>query len=418
VIHLSPEQDGCEMGRRRTEKIGLPEGVHRVRAKGRVYYYWRPGRGTDRAGEAKKIHGDPFAPVGSPDNERFWRELNATLAQTTVYPTGCLKLLIDQYRADDAFTSLADPTRKVYSIHLDRFAKPETWGQLPARQLTPPAVKVARDALRSTPRMANQMLSVGRTLYAWAIPLGLVATNPFAHVGQFDTPETGHIPWPDWAVEAVLQRSPEDLQRMVRLGIVTCQRESDLVRIGPLHREALRGHGSGVWCRPRKTRRRRRSVFIPLAITDALELDLWAQTPIRFENSRWKLPIKRHRSDLYLYSPRGVPYTPTSLRARWHRWLGKTEAGIELSKRWRIWITQQVTRYEWDIDAASVKGPTIHGLRGTGVLARWAEGFDVNQIANDVGMSRQTVEYYMRFKDQMGIAAEGRSRLKLVTKRG
>jgi hypothetical protein len=44
--------------------------------------------------------------------------------------------------------------------------------------------------------------------------------------------------------------------------------------------------------------------------------------------------------------------------------------------------------------------------------------FDANQIVNDVGMSRQTVEYYMRFKDQMGIAADGRSRLKLVSKRG
>jgi predicted transcriptional regulator len=50
-------------------------------------------------------------------------------------------------------------------------------------------------------------------------------------------------------------------------------------------------------------------------------------------------------------------------------------------------------------------------------IARRGKGFDVNQIANDVGMSRQTVGYYMRFKDQMGIAAEGRSRLKLVAKR-
>jgi hypothetical protein len=406
------------MGRRRTEKIGPPEGVHRVRSKGRAYYYWHPGRGTGRAGERIKIHGDPFAAVGSADNERFWRELNATLSQTTVYPTGCLKRLVDQYRADDSFTSLAEHTRKVYGLHLDRFAKPEAWGLLPAKQLTPPAVKAARDALKTTPGMANQMLSVGRTLYAWAIPLGLVTLNPFEHVGQLDTPETGHVPWPAWVVDAALEGAPEDLRRMVRLGIMTCQRESDLVRIGPLHRESLRGRGSGVWCRARKTRRRRRSVFIPLATADALELDRWAQAPIRFENSRWKEPIERYRNDLYLYSPRGTPYTPTSLRARWHRWLGKTGTGIELCKRWRLWIAQQVARYEWEIDADNVKEPTIHGLRGAGVLARWAEGFDVNQIANDIGMSRQTVEYYMRFKDQMGLAADGRSRLKLVSKRG
>lgn len=56
------------------------------------------------------------------------------------------------------------------------------------------------------------------------------------------------------------------------------------------------------------------------------------------------------------------------------------------------------------------------GLGGTAVLTRWAEGYDVDQIANDIGMSRQMVDHYMRFKDQMGAAADGRGRLKLVTR--
>ena len=29
----------------------LPKGVERVRARGRTYYYWNPGRGTDRESE-------------------------------------------------------------------------------------------------------------------------------------------------------------------------------------------------------------------------------------------------------------------------------------------------------------------------------------------------------------------------------
>ena len=33
-----------------------------------------------------------------------------------------------------------------------------------------------------------------------------------------------------------------------------------------------------------------------------------------------------------------------------------------------------------------------------------AAGHDVDQIANDIGMSRQMVERYMRFRDQMEIA--------------
>jgi len=58
--------------------------------------------------------------------------------------------------------------------------------------------------------------------------------------------------------------------------------------------------------------------------------------------------------------------------------------------------------------------PTIHGLRGTGILARSEQGYEVDQIANDIGMSRQNVEHYMRFKDQMKVGADGQKRLRLV----
>ena len=75
---------------------------------------------------------------------------------------------------------------------------------------------------------------------------------------------------------------------------------------------------------------------------------------------------------------------------------------------------QMKRRYEWDIDPDDVRGPTIHGLRGTGILARFAEGFDAGQIANDIGATRQTVDHYMRFRDQMDVAAAGRARLRLI----
>ena len=239
-------------------------------------------------------------------------------------------------------------------------------------------------------------------------------SNPFENVGPLEIPDRGHVPWPKWALEDVLASVPEDLRRMVRLGAMTCQRESDLIRMGPIHCESLRGRGSGIWCRPKKTRRRRRSVFIPLGTADALELDRWAESPITFHNSRWKAPILRHNGEVYLYSPRGAAYTETSLRARWHRWLKKTPAGNAVCKKWIDWLKLQIARYEWELDPDDAKGPTIHGLRGTGVLLRWSEGFDVDQISNDIGMSRQMVEHYMRFKDQMGVAADGPGRLRLV----
>jgi hypothetical protein len=290
-------------------------------------------------------------------------------------------------------------------------------GLVAGQAVDAPAVKKARDGLADTAGMAKQMLSVGRTLYSWAIPFGYVASNPFEHVGALDIPDRGHVPWPRWALDAVLASVPEDLRRMVRLGVMTCQRESDLIRIGPIHRESLHGRGTGIWCRPKKTRRRRKSVFIPLRTADALELDRWAETPITFTNTRWKAPRAVHNLNVYLHSPRGAAYTETSLRARWHRWLG-SEAGLAVCAKWREWLADQVTKYEWEVDPDDVKGPTIHGLRGTGVLTRWADGYDTDQISNDIGMSRQMVDHYMRFKDQMGAAADGRKRLKLVTEEG
>ena len=43
-------------------------------------------------------------------------------------------------------------------------------------------------------------------------------------------------------------------------------------------------------------------------------------------------------------------------------------------------------------------------------------GYEVDQIGNDIGMSRQNVQHYMRFSDQMKVGADGQKRLRLVTK--
>jgi hypothetical protein len=79
-------------------------------------------------------------------------------------------------------------------------------------------------------------------------------------------------------------------------------------------------------------------------------------------------------------------------------------------------------RNGWETRSRSTNGtstlttPTIHGLRGTGILARAEQGYEVDQIANDIGMSRQNVDHYMRFGDQMKVGADGQKRLRLVTR--
>ena len=106
------------------------------------------------------------------------------------------------------------------------------------------------------------------------------------------------------------------------------------------------------------------------------------------------------------------------MRARWARWLADTQEGRVLCRRWKEWVGVQVKKYDWDIDPDDADRPTIHGLRGTGILARAEQGYEVDQIANDIGMSRQNVVHYMRFRDQMKVGADGQKRLLLIGKEG
>ncbi|MCW2195133.1 hypothetical protein DXU07_00935 [Bradyrhizobium elkanii] len=385
----------------------LPEGVElSVKKRGDkvyTYYYWNPGRGTKRQGKRVKL------PDPAKNLVAFGRAIERLQTEVpTSYPAGSVGDLTVRYRNSEEFKKNADGTRSNYEVHMRRFE--EHWGTVAERDLTPLTVQTARDSMKETPVMANQMLSVGTTIWDWAIPLGLAKINPFEKVKDLEIPDRGHVPWPAWVIEFVNKHATTDLVRMMKLGVMTCQRGSDLILMGPGHRE-----NNGIWCRPKKTRKRRRAFLIPLATVDALLLDRWAETPVTFTNTRWKAPIDRHRDDLYLYSPKAAQYTPDGLRARWGRWLADTEEGRTLCRRWKEWVAGQVKKYFWDIDPDDADHPTIHGLRGTGILARAEVGYEVDQIANDIGMSRQNVEHYMRFKDQMKVAADGQKRLRVVS---
>src|SRR5882762_2083008 len=332
--------------------LALPEGVEtktirKKSGKAYTYYYWNPGRNTDREGERIKL------PDAIKHPARFFAEVERRRNSTpTCYPAGSIGDLITRYRASDEFKRLSEGTQSNYEVHMRRFEAHDTWGMVAVRDLAPITVQTARDAMKETAVMANQMLSVGRTIWDWAIPLDLAKFNPFDKVRDFDIPDRGHVPWPSWVIDYVRTHAWPDLVRMMQLGVMTCQRGSDLIRMGPEHRDR-----NGLWCRPLKTRKRRRSFHIPLAAADALEIDRWAETPVTFTNSRWLKPIDRFREDLYLYSPKGAQYTADGLRARWGRWLADTQEGRVLCRRWKEWVGTQVKKYDWDIDPDDADHP-------------------------------------------------------------
>jgi hypothetical protein len=85
------------MGRRRVADIHLPEDVHRVRSRGRWYFYYQQGRGRldpAKRGERTKIHGSPYPEAGMQANLTLWAEYNRLKLAATTYPAGSIGELI------------------------------------------------------------------------------------------------------------------------------------------------------------------------------------------------------------------------------------------------------------------------------------------------------------------------------------
>src|SRR5215475_455470 len=117
------------MGRRRIVDVTLPEGVERTRAKGRVYYYWNPHRGTAKQGER--------VPLPNPYDypSAFKREIERLRGPVKiVYPPGSIGALVGRFRDSEDFKANAESTRTSYGLHLDLFET--VWGLLPAKNLT------------------------------------------------------------------------------------------------------------------------------------------------------------------------------------------------------------------------------------------------------------------------------------------
>jgi hypothetical protein len=60
--------------------------------------------------------------------------------------------------------------------------------------------------------------------------------------------------------------------------------------------------------------------------------------------------------------------------------------------------------------AGGLSFPVPVGARictSTGILSRAEQGYEVDQIASDIGMSRQNVEHAMRFDDPTKVGADG-----------
>jgi integrase len=321
--------------------ISLPKGVHRVIARGREFYYFQAGRGTDHAGPRIRLPNDPQTP-------EFWQAVRQAQGIVGPVPTDTINALCDAYETawPALRRKLSDGTKEQYrrSLRVVRTA----WGELRADALRPSHVQALMDGLAAKPGKANNVLDGLRAMCRWAMgPRELLSRDPTLGVAHFEDGE-GHKPWTPEQLRAADEKLTGALRRAYVLARYTGQRISDVVRLGFTDIDeggfSLRQKKTGAqpWC--------------PIFPELEAEMVDWEKRPGPF-----------------LLQENGKPFTTNQL--------------------WKLFDRARE-------DHPELRAAVWHGLRANAVIHLRQSGHSIAQISDMVGMSPPMVERYCRHADR------------------
>jgi integrase len=199
--------------------VPLPEGIHTVRAGGRTYYYWHPGRGTASAGQRRRIPGDPSDPA-------FWAFLGAAGADIGDEP-GTLAHALEAWQTSPAWAALSPVTRDNY----DRYATAmlDRWADWAMASIGRAELTGWRRSYGDRVQSANAAMAVARSFWGWAINEQLAAENPAAGIQNHRTSPRQAPPWPQWALRLTEDHPRWEIRAFVALARYTGQRTADIV---------------------------------------------------------------------------------------------------------------------------------------------------------------------------------------------
>jgi integrase len=199
-------------------KVDL-RGVAKVTSKGRVYYYaWRGG---------PRLSGAP----GSPE---FIASYATALESRRTSDNGSVRALVANYRSSPAFTGLAETTRKVWTLWLDRIVErfgDYRVGLFDHPEKMRPIIRKWRDKWQASPRSADYAIQVLSRVMTHAVDLDKIRSNPCEGIKKLYQSNRAEIIWTaeDLAkLEAVA--SPE-VWWCVNLAAHTGLRAGDLKRL-------------------------------------------------------------------------------------------------------------------------------------------------------------------------------------------
>lgn len=322
--------------------ITFPKGVQRVVARGREYFYFQLGRGTEHQGERVRLPSDPHSP-------EFWQAVRQAQGIAGSEPTDTIGALIDAYESawPGLPRKLAPGTQEQYRRSLGKVRK--AWGDLSAESLRPSHVQALIEKIgEKTPGAANNVLDALRAMCRWACgPRELLSRDPTQGVVRFESGE-GHRPWTPAQLACADRVFTGALRRGYMLARYTGQRVSDVVRLGPTDVDdgglSLRQKKTGVqpWC--------------PIVPELEDEMAGWDRRPGPF-----------------LLQDNGEPFTT--------------------NRFWKAFDEVRAAHPE-------LEGAVWHGLRANAVIRLRQLGYTALQISDSIGMSVQMVERYCRYADR------------------
>jgi integrase len=205
-------------------KVDL-NGIHKVTAKGRTYYYaWR-GRGAPR------LEGEP----GSPE---FVRSFYEAIENRRTPDKSRFRSLVTLYKASTAYTSLELSTKDNWAPWLDRVA--EYFGELRIAQFDRPekirpVIRQWRERFADTPRTADYGMQVLSRVLSHAVEHGKIAGNPCEGIKPLYSGDRSEIIWTATDIATLKATCSADVAHAVDLGSHTGLRLGDLLRLSWSH---------------------------------------------------------------------------------------------------------------------------------------------------------------------------------------
>ena len=327
------------------QRKGTLDYVKVVRSKGHVYHYFDTGRVK---ADGRKV----YARLPDPKDKAAYgvtyaaylagRNRKQEIVEILSVPT-----LVDMFYKSPHFrTTIAEGSRKIYRIYLDRFTK--LLPTAPAGEVTPQDIGILMDKMAETPGAANTLVGAVSALYKWARSRHHVTNDPVRGVELLPTGE--HQPWPEPLLLEALSAEDPNVRLATHMLYYTAQRIGDALRLR--WSDIRDGH---IHLTQKKTDR-----VLQIPLHDDLTAEL-ERTP--------------KRGITIMAGPRGKARTDDTVR-------------------------------KWLQDFASERGYKVvpHGLRKNAVNALLEAGCSAAETAAISGQSLKMVEHYAKARSQPRLA--------------